>query len=50
MTIENEDHGIHIDARTAVTRWDGTAMDYGLGVEVLFQQARKAKRVSAERH
>ncbi len=42
------DQGIHIGNKTAVTRWCGEKMDYGLGIEVLLQQHRKAKRVSAE--
>lgn len=44
----NGDQGIQIDSKTAVTRWCGEKMDYGLGIEVLLQQHRKAKRVSAE--
>lgn len=35
---ENAAHGIHINERTAVARWAGEPMDYGLAVEVLFQQ------------
>jgi hypothetical protein len=33
--------GIHVNAGTAVTRWAGESMDYGLGVEVLMQRARR---------
>jgi hypothetical protein len=33
--------GIRIDANTAATRWAGEKMDYGLGIEVLLQQARR---------
>ena len=47
LPCENERHGIRIDARTAVTRWDGVPMDYGLGVEVLMQRAKREKRVPA---
>jgi hypothetical protein len=47
LPCENERHNIHINARTAVTRWDGVHMDYGLGVEVLLQHARRPKRVRA---
>ena len=32
---------------SAVTRWRGERMDYGLGVDVLMQQARRAKNVPA---
>jgi hypothetical protein len=30
-----------------VNRWSGERMDYGLGVDVLLQQARRAKDVPA---
>jgi hypothetical protein len=48
LPAQNDDCGIHIDSKTAATRWCGETMDYGLGIEVLLQQHRKAKRVSAE--
>jgi Domain of unknown function (DUF222)/HNH endonuclease len=41
----HQERGIHIDARTAATRWTGERMDYGLAMDVLLQNAR---RVSAE--
>ena len=44
----NGGRGVHVDPKTTVTRWCGETMDYGSGIEVLFQQHRKAKRVSAE--
>jgi hypothetical protein len=47
LPCESERRGIRIDARTAVTRWDGVHMDYGLGVEVLLQQAKRVTRVPA---
>ena len=34
-------------ATAALTRWAGDRMDYGLGVEVLLQQARRIKNVPA---
>ncbi len=34
-------HGIHIDRKTAATRWTGESMDYGLAMDVLLQQARR---------
>ena len=46
LPAAHEERGIRIDARTAVTRWDGVRMDYGLGVEVLLQQAKREKRVA----
>jgi Domain of unknown function (DUF222)/HNH endonuclease len=36
-----------LPAGTAVNRWTGERMDYGLAVEVLMQQARRAKDVPA---
>jgi hypothetical protein len=38
----HEERGIHINERTARTRWSGESMDYGLAVEVLLHQARRA--------
>jgi hypothetical protein len=40
--------GIVIDKKTATTRWRGEKMDYGLGIEVLLQHAKRPPRVSAE--
>lgn len=34
---QNEDLGLEIDPDTAVTAWQGEAMDYDLGVEALFK-------------
>jgi len=48
IAADSEERGIRIDARTAATRWDGVPMDYGLGVEVLLQRARREKRASAD--
>jgi Domain of unknown function (DUF222)/HNH endonuclease len=36
--------GIHIDSKTAATRWRGERMDYDLGVWVLCQQAERGRR------
>jgi hypothetical protein len=36
-----------LPAGTQVNRWAGERMDYGLGVEVLLQQARRGKNVPA---
>jgi hypothetical protein len=41
-------HGFHIDRNTAVTRWRGETMDYGLAIETLLHRARKSRDVSAE--
>jgi len=40
--------GIHIDKNTAITRWRGERMDYGLAINVLLQHAKRGARVSAE--
>jgi hypothetical protein len=42
------EQGIHIDEKTAATRWRGEKMDYGLAIEVLLQHARRRPPVSAE--
>lgn len=44
----NDERGISIDARTAATRWRGESCDYGLGVQVLLQHAKRARSVPAE--
>jgi hypothetical protein len=41
----HERSGIHIDARTAATRWDGGPMDYGMAIDYLMGLPRD---VSAE--
>ena len=41
IPAEHDECGIHIDERTAATKWAGESMDYGLGVQVLLQQTRK---------
>jgi Domain of unknown function (DUF222) len=45
----HEERGIHINERTAGTRWSGESMDYGLAVEVLLHQARRAQGDSVTR-
>ena len=44
LAADNEQHEIRINARTAVTRWDGVRMDYGLAIETLMQRAKRANR------
>jgi hypothetical protein len=39
---------IRITPRTAVTRWQGESLDYGLAVEGLLQRAHRAENVAAE--
>jgi hypothetical protein len=46
---QHREQGVDIDQRTAVTRWCGESMDYGLGIQVLLQQAQRAKDVAAVR-
>jgi hypothetical protein len=50
LPLEHAEIGIHINERTAATRWAGERCDYGLGVEVLVAQARKARAVTHEGH
>ena len=48
-----QDHGqqdIHIDRNTAITRWRGETMDYGLAIEVLLQHAKRGAHISSETH
>ena len=48
LQAAHEQQGIVIDKKTATTRWRGEKMDYGLGIEVLLQHAKRPPRVSAE--
>jgi hypothetical protein len=41
LPAHDERRHIQIDAHTAVTQWRGESMDYGLGIAVLLQQARR---------
>ena len=49
-TLIHEHHccGPAIDAHTAVTKWRGETMDYGLAVGCLLDQEERLRRVSAE--
>jgi hypothetical protein len=42
LALQHEASGIRIDRNTATTRWRGERMDYGLAVEVLLAQTRRA--------
>ncbi len=44
---DNDSRDIHIDPRTAVTKWQGERMDYGLGVEGLLGRWRRGKNDGA---
>jgi hypothetical protein len=48
LAAAHEQQGIRIDEKTAATLWRGEKMDYGLGIFVLLQQARRGSAVSAE--
>ena len=43
----HRENGIHIDRKTAATRWRGERMDYGLAVEVLAIKQAKVNAVAA---
>jgi hypothetical protein len=43
----HESQGIQIDASTAVTRWGGERMDYGLAVHLLLEHVEWLKGVCA---
>jgi hypothetical protein len=47
LPLSHSDEDIHIDHNTAVSRWRGERMDYGLGVEVLLAKDRRARSVPA---
>ena len=49
LLVMNREQGIYINERTAGTLWRGEHMDYGLAIEVLLQQAKRRRNVSAER-
>jgi hypothetical protein len=44
----HDQQGIRIDQNTATTHWRGEKMDHGLAIDVLLQQARRGRGVSAE--
>ncbi len=49
LPAAHDQQGIHVTPHTAVTRWRGEQMDYGLAIDVLLQRARRrGKDVSAE--
>ena len=47
LPAEHAELGIHVDERTAATRWTGESMDHGLAVEVLLHHARRARHDEA---
>jgi hypothetical protein len=48
LRSSNQNAGVHIDPKTASTRWKGESMDYGFAVQALMQRWEHAKNVSAE--
>jgi hypothetical protein len=47
LSLQHRESDISISPTTATTRWRGERMDYGLGVEVLLAQDRRAHSVPA---
>jgi hypothetical protein len=45
LIVEHEQAGIHINRKTAATKWDGGPMDYGMAIDYLMYLRRN---VSAE--
>ncbi|MBB6093651.1 hypothetical protein HNQ60_002532 [Povalibacter uvarum] len=43
LPAHNERSHIRINASTAVTKWQGESMDYGLGVQVLMERGRRER-------
>jgi hypothetical protein len=48
LRSSNQNAGVHIDHKTASTRWKGESMDYGFAVQALMQRSEHAKNVSAD--
>ena len=48
LVASHQARQIRITPRTAVTRWQGESLDYGLAVDGLLHRARRAKNVAAE--
>ena len=46
LPLRHRQHDLHINPNTAVTRWRGERMDYGLAIDVLLAQARAHERSS----
>jgi hypothetical protein len=49
LPAAHDRQGIHIDKKTATTRWRGEKMDYGLAIDVLLQHARRDRGRPGER-
>jgi hypothetical protein len=47
LPANNRERGLGISEKTAMTRWAGESMDYGLAVEVLMQRVARRKRATA---
>jgi hypothetical protein len=45
LPASNDKHSLRINRKTAITRWQGERMDYGLGVEVLLQKWRRCNAI-----
>jgi hypothetical protein len=50
LRLQHEAGDIRIDSHTAVTRWRGERMDYGLAVDALQSKVRGKRYLSAETH
>jgi hypothetical protein len=48
LLLQHEREGIHIDKRTAATRWTGEKCDYGMGVEALLHAAPRSHVAQTE--
>jgi hypothetical protein len=47
VPTQNAEQGIVIDARTAVTRWRGECLDYGIAIDSLLSRTHKAPELMA---
>lgn len=50
LPATHEHPSMSINKNTAITRWCGEKMDYGLAIEVLLQHAKREPRISGETH
>jgi hypothetical protein len=48
LVCQHEHSGLNIDPETAVTKWCGEPMDYGMTIHCLMARQARAQRVAAE--
>jgi hypothetical protein len=48
LVATNEAADIHVTPKTAITRWTGESIDYGIAVQVMLEKAEGGKQISVE--